>query len=198
VGGDYFKKSLIFCKKIGILIDRGVGMINEEKLAETLRKVELSLATIHDREDGVVVGRDGRVVLHQRGEKDMVSVDGRLIKDNIFTHNHLNGMCNLSAKDVISFIADGGYETRVVTPDGRFVSLKRGDGVTNTSLGKDMEKLCTNKRFFDSVILSTIKKHGMLADISRANKELEITMNDWLSNNAVKYGYIFTQGRHKP
>jgi hypothetical protein len=29
-------------------------MINEEKAVETLRKVELSLATIQDREDGVV------------------------------------------------------------------------------------------------------------------------------------------------
>jgi len=30
------------------------------------------------------------------------------------------------------------------------------------------------------------------------NKELENMMNEWLRNNAAKYGYIFTQGRYEP
>jgi hypothetical protein len=145
------KKDLIFSKKSNILSGRGVGMVNEEKVAETLRNVELSLATIQDREDGVVVGRDGSVLLYQRGTVDKVSVDGRLIMDNIFTHNHHNGMCNLSAGDVVSFIEDGGYETRVVTSDGRYVSLKKGNGVVNTSLGKDMKKICNDKTIYAEI-----------------------------------------------
>jgi hypothetical protein len=172
-------------------------MINEEKASETLRNVELSLATIQGREDGVVVGRDGSVLLYQRGTVNKVSVDGRLIKDNIFTHVHHNGMCNLSATDVVSFIVDGGYETRVVTSDRRFVSLKRGDGVINTSLGEDMLTVCNNKKFFERVIMKTMEKYGNTSDFYLINKELENMMNEWLSNNAVKYGYIFTQGRHE-
>jgi hypothetical protein len=171
-------------------------MINEEKTAETLRRVELSLATIQDREDGVVVGRDGSVVLYQRGTVDKVSVDGRLIKDNIFTHVHHNGMCNLSAEDVISFIVDDGYEVRVVTSDGRFVSLSKGKGVRNTLLGRDMLNACRDKKFTDEVTRRTKEKHGKVADLSIMNKELENMMNEWLNNNAVEYGYIFTQGRH--
>lgn len=172
-------------------------MINEEKTAETLRNVELSLATIHDREDGVVVGRDGSVLLYQRGTIDKVSVDGRLIKDNIFTHNHYNGMCNLSVGDVVSFIEDGGYETRVVTSDGRYMSLKRGNGVRNTSLGKDMLMVCRDRKFVMGVLRRTMEKYGRVG-LPLRNKELENAMNEWLNSNAVKYGYIFTQGRHEP
>jgi hypothetical protein len=170
-------------------------MINEEKASETLRSVELSLATVQGREDGVVVGRDGAVLLYQRGGKTKVSVDGRLVKDNIFTHVHHNGMCNLSVTDVISFIKDGGYETRVVTSDGRFVSLKRGDGAMNTFLGEDMQKACMNNNICAEIKKRTLEKYGT-ADHPLMNKELENMMNEWLSNNASKYGYIFTQGRH--
>jgi len=172
-------------------------MINEGKAAETLRNVELSLATIQGREDGVVVGRDGSVLLYQRGTAKKVSVDERLIKDNIFTHFHHNGMCNLSAADVISFIKDGGYETRVVTSDGRFVSLKRGNGAINTSLGAVMLKICRSQNFIMGVIRRAMEKHGNKTDISLRNKELENAINEWLSSNAAKYGYIFTQGRHE-
>jgi len=170
-------------------------MINEEKVAETLRKVELSLATIHDREDGVVIGRDGRVVLHQKGTVEKVSVDGLLIKDNIFTHVHHNGMCNLSAGDVISFIEDDGYEVRVITPDRRFVSLRRGDGKKNTSLGKDMKKVCTSKPFLNEIKKRTLLKYGK-PDFDLQNIVLVEVMNDWLRNHASEYGYIFTQGRY--
>jgi hypothetical protein len=173
-------------------------MISEEKAAETLRNVELLLATVQGREDGVAVGRDGTVLLYQRGEEDAVSVDGRLIKDNIFTHLHHNGMCNLSDADIISFIKDDGYEVRVVTPDGRFVSLKRGNGVINTSLGEDMLKACRDRKFVREIIRRTKEKYGSSEDDSLINKELENAMNEWLSNNAVKYGYIFTKGRHEP
>jgi len=171
-------------------------MINEEKVAETLRNVELSLATIHDREDGVVVGRDGSVVLYQRGEEDKVSVDGLQIKDNIFTHIHHNGLCNLSADDVISYIKDDGYEVRVITPDRRFVSLRRGDGKKNKSLGEDMKSACSGKGFYAKIYMRTLEKHGS-TDESLMNKELENMMNEWLSSNAFKYGYIFTQGRYE-
>jgi len=172
-------------------------MTDEEKVAETLRNVELSLATIHDREDGVVVGRDGSVILYQRGEEDMVSVDGLLIKDNIFTHIHHNGLCNLSADDVISYIKDDGYEVRVITPDRRFVSLRRGDGKKNKSLGEDMKRACNGKNFYAKIHKRTLEKHGR-TDEPLMNKELENMMNEWLSGNALEYGYIFTQGRYEP
>jgi hypothetical protein len=172
-------------------------MINEEKVAETLRKVELSLATIQGREDGVVVGRDGSVVLYQRGEEGVVSVDGRLIRDNIFTHIHHNGMCNLSADDVISYIKDDGYEVRVVTPDRRFVSLRRGDGKKNTFLGEDMKRACSGKDFYAKIYRRALEKYES-TDEPLMNKELENMMNEWLSSNAFEYGYIFTQGRHEP
>jgi len=170
-------------------------MINEEKTSETLRNVELSLATIHDREDGVVIGRDGSVLLYQRGTVDKVSVDGRLIKDNIFTHNHHNGMCNLSVGDVVSFVKDGGYEVRVVTSDRRFVSLRRSDGKKNTSLGKDMKKMCTSGPFLNAIKKQTLTKYGK-PDFDLQNIVLEEAMNDWLNNHASEYGYIFTQGRY--
>jgi hypothetical protein len=173
----------------------GGGMINEEKAAETLRNVELSLATINDREDGVVVGRDGSVLLYQRGTIDKVSIDGRLIKDNIFTHVHHNGMCNLSVGDVVSFIEDDGYEVRVITPDRRFVSLRRGDGKKNTSLGKDMKKVCMSEPFLNEIKKRTLKKYGT-PDFDLQNILLEEAMNNWLSNHASEYGYIFKNGRY--
>jgi hypothetical protein len=106
-------------------------------------------------------------------------------------------MCNLSVADVISFIKDGGYETRVVTPDRRFVSLKRGDGAINTSLGKDMLKAYRDRTFIKEIIRRTKEKYRSTEDDSLRNKELENMMNEWLSNNTVKYGYIFTKGRHE-
>jgi hypothetical protein len=170
--------------------------IDEKKVAEALRKVELSMKDIKGYEVGAIIGRDGTVIKAGivGGEKS-INPPAELIRDNIFTHTHHNGMCNLSDGDVITFIKHNGYEVRVVTSDGRFVSLKKGNGAVNTFLGEDMYKECRGKSFLDEVKRQTIKRYGK-PDIGLQNIVLENMMNGWLISHAFKYGYTFTQGRH--
>jgi hypothetical protein len=171
--------------------------IDEEKVAKTLREVELSMKDIKGYEVGAIIGLDGTVIKAGIvGEKDSIRPPLELVKGNIFSHTHHNGMCNISDGDVIAFINDGGYEVRVVTSDGRFASLKKGDGVLNTSLGKDMKKVSRSEGFLEEVERRAKEKHGK-PKLFQRNKELENMINGWLSNNAEKYGYIYTQGRHE-
>jgi len=171
--------------------------VDEEKVAKALRTVELSMKDVTGHETGAIVGRDGTVIREGIvGKNDSISPPEGLVKNNIFTHPHHNGMCNLSDADVIFFIIDDAYEVRVVTPDGRFVSLKKGNGDRNKDLGKDMRKVSRGMPFVDAVNKRTLEKYGKL-ELSLQNKELESMMNEWLSSNAGKYGYIYTQGRHE-
>jgi len=175
----------------------GSVAIDEEKVAKTLRAAELSMKDVTGHEMGVIVGRDGLVIKAGIvGEKDIIRPPKELVKNNIFSHTHHNGMCNLSTEDVIAFIKDGGYEVRVVTPDGRFASLKRGNGELNRSLGEDMQRMRKGTNILDEIKKRTMEKYGK-SDRALQNKELEAVMNEWLSGNANKYGYVFTQGRHE-
>ncbi|MDR1322505.1 MAG: hypothetical protein LBK56_13970 [Gracilibacteraceae bacterium] len=169
--------------------------IASEKLIQTLHKEETGIKGL-DFETGIIISRNGDVVHREKGRKNSVTPPRELIKDNIFTHNHPSGGCAFSVGDIKSIIADDGDEVRVVTRDGRFVSLKKDSGELNTNLGEDMGKAgLVGARLMLAGDSICMKKYG------RGNygnqhviKECEQIVNNWLRENAEKYGYVFTEG----
>jgi len=59
-----------------------------------------------------------------------------------------------------------------------------------------MKRVSRSESFLEEVERRAMEKRSS-PKLSQRNKELENMMNEWLINNAAKYGYIFTQGRYE-
>jgi hypothetical protein len=171
-------------------------IIDEEKVAETLHRFETSLKDIADHEEGAIVGLDGRLIHVEIGKKSEVSPPSKLVKGNIFTHNHPSGKCALSVGDVCTIISDDGYEARAVTRDGRFVSLRKGTGEINTELGEAMRaEFPSTTDLYKKAGIRAIDKYGRgNYNLNHMEKEVENLLNEWIKKNAPEYGYIFKEG----
>lgn len=177
------------------------GIIDEERVSKTLHAQEEAIKNL-DYERGVIVDMKGTVINTTEGRTGSVAPPAHLIKDSIFTHNHPSGGCALSLDDVRSIIADDGYEVRAVTRDGRFVSLKKGAGKIDTTLGESMQKAGLNgSTLLMKAERNIMQKYGPKARYQdkswsfKVRMEAEAIVNRWLADNAPKYGYVFTQGK---
>ena len=168
---------------------------NEERVAQTLHTQELAIKDL-GHEEGVIVGTNGDIIHHEKGQAHSVAPPPELIKDNIFTHNHPSGTCAFSLSDVKSIISGDGYEVRTVTSDGRFVSLARGASGWDSALGDDMAKAGLNDSgLFMKADNRAKSKYGHGRTARQRRQEIEAIMNGWLRDNAEKYGYVFTEGK---
>jgi hypothetical protein len=169
-------------------------ILNDEKVLETLLKVELEIKDSNGCEIGVVVDRNGKEIYRVNGQKAEVEAPpDDLVKNNVFTHNHPSGNCAFSNNDIYNIVKQDGYELRAVTSDGRFVSLRKNANVWDANILSGFSKVSGYRLFVKASQLAQIKHSGQATPI-QINKEAENLVNEWLRNNAEKYGYIFTEG----
>ena len=164
--------------------------------AKTLKEAELEIKD-RDYEVGVVVGRNGQILYKVVGKEHSVDILSKIVKGNIFTHNHPGGICAFSQGDIVTFIADGGYELRVVTRDGRFISLKEKLGIPS---GADLAEAFidagfNNVNLYKIADLRAMERYGRgNYRLKQINEESENIVNEWFRENAGKHGFDFTEG----
>jgi hypothetical protein len=171
--------------------------IQGDNLSETLHNVETKIKDLSNREDGVIIDRNGRIIHVERGGEHSVNPPAALIKDNIFTHNHPSGGAALSFDDIQSIINDDGFAVRAVTSDGRFVDFRKGSGALDKGIIDAMknERFNSNAQLFLKAQRKAWEIHGRNATNQQVFTVAENLINEWLIDNAHKFGYVFTQGR---
>jgi hypothetical protein len=164
------------------------------KLEETLRKSEMAIKDL-DYEVAHIIDTDGNLIHVENGQRYEVDPPAALVKGNILTHNHPSGECFFSLDDIRLIIEEDGYELRAVTQDGRFVSFKKAAEATDTTIADNMENAeLYGIKLFLSADKRAISIYGINRTTEQLIKEAENIVNEWLTNNAPKHGYIFTQG----
>jgi hypothetical protein len=172
-------------------------IIDEEKVAETLHKFETAKKDLN-HEEGAIVGLDGRLIHTATGGAHEVDLPAKLIKGNIVTHNHPTAGSAFSVGDIQEFTKSDGHEIRVFAREGRFASLRKGTGEANKAFAEAMEKELGRDgdiRLTLAGDMRAMKKYGRgnygLPEITQERVNI---VNEWMKENAPKYGYIFTEG----
>ena len=171
---------------------------NRDKINAALHDVEEQRRSL-DHEVGTIIDRQGNIINVTDGEEHSVSPPEDLLKDNIFTHNHPSGGI-FSAGDLEAMIGDELLELRASTPQGTYYSLRRIGAVP-----KDMEfmeeykKNCSFIKASEAV--NTDLRSGKLTRAQEKEKGFNLYTeymaklgDDFLTQNAEKYGYIYTKG----
>lgn len=170
---------------------------------ETLHFIEES-SRFKDYEVGTILDRNGNIISSIGGSASQVEISDDLIpqmKENIFTHNHPNGGC-FSRNDILNFVKTDLFEVRASTPQGTVFSLQKGNGQI---FGDDMlhtfkaEKVGDRKKV--QQILQEKLDNGEVSSEEWAKKGYglivrlqEQDIENWLTKNATKFGYVFTKG----
>ena len=154
--------------------------------ASTLAKEETAIRG-NNFETGVVVDANGKVLVRNTGTGSEVrfsKADTAVMKGNTMTHNHPEGS-TFSPADIDLATKHGLSEIRAVSTNKTFVLTKTA-----------------NKRIAKS--FSTDYKDAMRREANRlsldimSDKAFNTKMNafrsSWLSNNASKYGYSYSEG----
>lgn len=171
---------------------------NRDKINAALHDVEEQRRSL-DHEVGTIIDRQGNIINVTDGEEHSVSPPEDLLKDNIFTHNHPSGGI-FSAGDLEAMIGDELLELRASTPQGTYYSLRRIGAVP-----KDMEfmeeykKNCSFIKASEAVAADL--RSGKLTRAQEKEKGFNLYTeymaklgDDFLIQNAEKYGYIYTKG----
>lgn len=171
---------------------------NRELIDAALHDVEEQRRSL-DHEVGTIIDRQGNIINVTDGEEHSVSPPEDLLKDNIFTHNHPSGGI-FSAGDLEAMIGDELLELRASTPQGTYYSLRRIGAVP-----KDMEfmeeykKNCSFIKASEAVAADL--RSGKLTRAQEKEKGFNLYTeymaklgDDFLTQNAEKYGYIYTKG----
>ena len=171
---------------------------NREKIDKALHSVEEERRNL-THEVGTIIDRQGNIINVTDGQEHSVSPPEDLLKDNIFTHNHPSGGI-FSAGDLEAMIGDELLELRASTPQGTYYSLRRIGAVP-----KDMEFMEEYKKSCNYVkaceaVTSDLKSGKLTKEAARQKgydlyTEYMANLGDeFLTNNAEKYGYIYTKG----
>jgi len=154
--------------------DAESGILNngggESVLDRTLHKIENEIKDL-DYEESAILGRKGNI-LHQGTDRAQgsVNVPSDLIKDNIVTHNHPNGILTFSINDTRIVTLGGAQSVRAVTSSGKFIELGRVDNKPNSS-------------FLEGAIRNEYGDRGTAG-----------VLNEWLKENAGRFGFYFKEG----
>jgi hypothetical protein len=172
---------------------------NPERAAETLQQFEMAIKDCKTHEIGVVVRPDGELLCVVRGSSGRVIIFPEWENGSIVTHNHPLGSYAPSVKDVNKFVGGGSVSIRTVTldrfGDGRFSSLEKVSGSTDTVLGEKM-----SNRFYSTASLMSevtdlvVDKYGANWTSAQIMHEKNRLLIDWLSANALYPNYIFSEG----
>ena len=166
-----------------------------EQIKSTLHDVESDRRSL-DYEVGTIVDRTGKVVNVTIGEAHSVNPPHEKLKDCIFTHNHPSGHC-FSPDDVENAIKDDVLELRASTPQGTYYSLFQTENASGSmALAYEYSKAVGVRRTLAAVDKDLRAGIISKADINEALylKYSSIAGDEFLINNAEKYGYIYTKG----
>ncbi|MCL2182526.1 MAG: hypothetical protein FWB85_03535 [Chitinispirillia bacterium] len=169
---------------------------DNEKIAETLHRVESEIKEVRSHEIGVVIDRSGREIYRVDGWENSVGISSGCVKNRIVTHNHPADDCMLSYKDVESTVKGDAYEVRVVVSNGRFVSLKKNAETwdDNILIGLNNAYCCgSGLKFFERAERAARIKHGGKITNLQIKKEAENIINEWFRVNAAKYNCLFKE-----
>jgi hypothetical protein len=170
---------------------------NSKKIKQALSGVEEKRRSL-DYEVGTIVDRQGNIIKEIKGEDHSVSVDYNL-EDLIFTHNHPGGG-NFSEGDIKSMLEDKLLELRASTPQGTYFSLLRTSSSTFDlefweEYKKNVEFTKAMNAVRDDIISGKLPR-----DIEKTKgfgiytEYMSKLADHFLTNNAEKYGYIYSKG----
>jgi len=184
-------------------------IIDEEKIAETLKEAESSIM-FKEHEEAVVISPDGRIVYKAVGGDHEVGVPAQHAKNNIVTHNHptyihskAGTTFTVTEGDIDTLIKDDLFRLRAVTRDGYYVQLEKiGTDHLDKNLADAMREagLDQNDKRLMDMVWDRARKEYSPEDFRNGGRSMLMKVefeliNEWLKENAYKYGYIFTQGR---
>jgi len=173
---------------------------NRKEIDKTLHDVEEMRRSL-DYEVGTIIDRKGNIVEVINGSEHSVAVDGGALKDLIFTHNHPSGGC-FSDNDIINMIDDELLELRASTPQGTYHSLLR----TSKASKESSTELVKGFKKANSIVTATKQvqedlKKGIITKQEAKDKGFNLyieyiskSSERFLTENAEKYGYIYTKG----
>lgn len=173
---------------------------NRKEIDKTLHDVEEMRRSL-DYEVGTIIDRKGNIVEVINGSEHSVAVDDGALKDLIFTHNHPSGGC-FSDNDIINMIDDELLELRASTPQGTYHSLLR----TSKASKESSTELVKGFKKANSIVTATKQvqedlKKGIITKQEAKDKGFNLYIEymsksgeRFLTENAEKYGYIYTKG----
>lgn len=173
---------------------------NRKEIDKALHDVEEMRRSL-DYEVGTIIDRKGNIVEVINGSEHSVAVDDGALKDLIFTHNHPSGGC-FSDNDIINMIDDELLELRASTPQGTYHSLLR----TSKASKESSTELVKGFKKANSIVTATKQvqedlKKGIITKQEAKDKGFNLYIEymsksgeRFLTENAEKYGYIYTKG----
>jgi hypothetical protein len=174
----------------------------DEYTEETILEIEKNKIG-SKKEIGTIISHEGTVLKEINGESHSVDVqneDKNLFKNNIFTHNHPMGG-NFSTEDINSFLEYDLYELRASTDSGVVYSIRKGnDKVDSIGFAKAFTQAnpkgytnCSQRLQNDiksgKIDINSLpyNERGMYATLKAGDRN----MDDWLKENAKKYGFVY-------
>ena len=152
-------------------------------------------------ETAIVIDQNGKMLLDKSdGEKSQVAFTNEetsLMENAILTHNHPSST-TFSWQDLQLLVMKNLSEIRAVAKNGGLVySLKR-----------ETPNAKTTDFWYDYYVDQTLYKQNTVdaiwnssaqtdADAAKCNKMCTDYMHQWLTDNASKYGYKYTQQKRK-
>ncbi len=185
------------------IIDKEISIFDEyhqnlPSIKNTLHNVETERRTLN-YEVGTVIDRQGNVLNITGGEAHSVSPPEDLLKNAVFTHNHPSGGC-FSDQDLYSAIASELLELRASTPQGTFYSLLRTEKSRDGKIFADEYKKVISIVNATKAVQEDLK-NGIISKETIKEKGFKIYIeymsklgDAYLSENAEKYGFIYTKG----
>jgi len=166
-------------------------------IKRTLKHAEDEIRNLsHER--AYVIDRQGNTVSVMDGTDKDVEVAGN-IKGLTVTHNHPSGS-TFSRTDIFAFVDRQPYEVRVATPQGTTYSLKLKDNIADPRMKDDFAKAKPDDHMAPRRIILELAQRGKYTR-HYAEKNMDKLVREymhertrkWLSENAEKYGCIYTE-----
>lgn len=164
----------------------------------TVKSVEQRIGGL-DHEQMAIIDKNGYVVAAVDGDEHSVGITpnaAKYIKGNDVYHNHPNGG-TLSTTDIISAgQTEAGSISAVSKNMGKTYTLKAGHKADGKGLARQMQKdekglIAQWQKKADSMVG---KHYSSEAAYKRElNNHWNNIMGDWMSKNASKYGYTYTE-----
>lgn len=171
---------------------------NQEKIKATLHDVEEKRRSL-DYEVGTVIDRKGNILQVFEGEEHSVDTEDMDLTDLIFTHNHPSGGC-FSDGDISEMMRSQLLELRASTPQGTYFSLVRTEKAQfDSSFAQEYKKATKITKAMEQVdadfkagklTRKEVESRGFKLYVEYMSRNAE----QFLEENAEKYGYIFTKG----
>ena len=182
--------------------------MRNKKLTDELHKYEIELCRhiqsgIIEHEIAAVFTEDGLKIKDYEGTRSKTIIpyaDYDLLRKNIYTHCHFIKEI-LSPGDILAFSEIGLKEIRAIIKNDRYSSLRESSdkNAVQSNIGYVMkaEEIGTAKQAM-SILMDIINNTGLeISGEEYQDKILKIRIDkadEWLTENAENFGYIYEKG----